>query len=546
MRARRLNWLWVSLVSLSCIWLHGCAATTGAPCDSAACGPGERCLVDGDGNTTCAATCTTSQSCGAEAPICDDTIATCRQCAAGEDRRCRERSASTPRCVGGQCVACVAPRGLPGESADCRSGSGPSATPICDKSVCRACQKHSECESGVCAKDHSGDELGNLQGTCVPIEQILVVDQDLCSRSGPVFCTPAQAFARLGPSSRYVLLRKSAQLSDFSGLVLGDVPAQVTRPVVIIGPLADHPPHRTTSLPAVAIGGIASQDGLTISHGKVLLEGLFVQGAKSGISCTNSDANVQIVRSFFSGNATAVSASGGCQLTVAETWIGSGPAHTGFEGLPGNTRGIEIAASEFHIINTMFVDDGDYRQDALGGVRVRSLSSGTRRSTIVNSTFYQQHGLVKGGKYLTSLLCDGLVGDRLVIFNSLFFGDQPLLTSPEEHYLDPACGTQLYNLGSNDSTLTSNQSVVVPATASLFIDAPARDLRLISGGAPERIAIGGGGLRSITVGTDLIAAPDSDLDGMPRGPGAAAGKDQTLMSPSLAIGAFEPIVKAAP
>lgn len=542
MRARRLNWLSVFLVFLPWLGLSGCAVTTGAPCDSAACRPGERCLLDGDGNTSCAALCTASASCGTDAPICDDTIATCRPCAAGEDRRCRERSAATPRCVGGHCVACVAPRGIPGEATECRSDAGPSATPICDKNICRACLKHSECGSGVCAKDHSGDAFGNLQGTCVPVEQVLIVDQDLCSRTGPVFCTPAQAFSRLGPMSRYVLLRKSAQVSDFSGLVLGDVPSQVARPVVIIGPLADHPPHRTANLPTVAIGGIPGQDGLTLSHGKILLEGLFVQGARSGISCTSSDANIQIVRSFFSGNATAISASGGCQLTVADSWIGSGPAGTGFAGLPGNTRGIEVSAAEFHVVNTMFVDDGDYRQDALGGIRIRSLSSGTARSTVVNSTFYEQHGLIKSGKYLTSMLCDGLVSDRLIIFNSLFFGDQPLLMSPEEHYLDPACGTQLYNLGSNDPTLALNKSVVVPPAASLFVDSANRDLRLISGALPERMAIGGGGARSLTVGGELILAPTADLDGLSRGP----GDGPEMMSASIAIGAFEPVVKAAP
>lgn len=544
MQAQRLNWLSVFL-SLSCLGIAGCAVTTGAPCDSAACGPGQRCLVDNDGNTTCAAACTSSLACGDDLPICDDAIATCRLCTAGEDRRCQERSPGTPRCVGGHCVACVAPRGLPGEAPECRGGSqsggdagsdsGPSATPICDKNACRACQLHSECSSGVCAKDGSGAAFGIPKGSCVPVEQVLVVDQDLCSRSGPVFCTPAQAFARLGPTSRYVLFRKSAQVSDFSGLVLGDVPSQITRPVYLIGPLADHPPHRAATLPEVALGGVATQTGLTVTHGNIVVEGMFVQAARTGISCTGSDANLQIVRSLFSSNNTAISGIGGCKLTVSETWIGSGPAGTGFAGLHGNAHGIDIAGAEFHVVNSVFVDNGDYLQDALGGIYVHSMSSGTARSTVVNTTFYQQDGLVKGTKFLTSLLCDGTVGDRLVVFNSLFFGDKPLLTSPEQHYLDSACGTQLYNLGSNDMALAKNQCVILPAMASLFVDAPGRDLRLVTGTQPDQVSVASGGVRSITVGTDLIAAPDADLDGLPRGQGQ-----------TVAIGAFEPVVKSAP
>ena len=97
-----------------------------------------------------------------------------------------------------------------------RGGSGAlsaalSASPVCDQGVCRPCQGHSECDSGVCAKDNSNAAFGIFKGQCVPFEQVLVVDQNLCSRSGPVFCTPAQAIERLTADRRYLLLRKGAR-----------------------------------------------------------------------------------------------------------------------------------------------------------------------------------------------------------------------------------------------------------------------------------------------------------------------------------------------
>ena len=46
-------------------------------------------------------------------------------------------------------------------------------------------------------------------------------------------------------------------------------------------------------------------------------------------------------------------------------------------------------------------------------------------------------------KYFTSVLCDLVVGDQLVIMNTLFLGDKALLTAPEEHYVDTICGAAL-------------------------------------------------------------------------------------------------------
>jgi hypothetical protein len=473
-------------------------------------------------------------------PLCDDTLATCRACNAGEDHLCAERSSLTPRCVDGLCVACVSPGGVPAEAPECESATGPNTSPICDNNVCRPCLHHNECMSGVCAKDNSGSADGIPQGSCVPSSQILVVDQDLCTDTGPVFCTPQQAFGQLGPTQRYVVLRRSAFQTDFSNLTLDAPLLPMGQPVYVIGPLSDEPPELASTLPLCTVGGVAGQQGLTVGHGNVILEGLFVQGNTTGISCTGTGINLQILRSFFSGNGLAIAASGGCQLIVAETWIGSGPMHSGFQGLPGNTRGIEITGSDFQIENSVFVDDGDYTQDALGGIHVVSLSATNAQSTVVNTTFYEQHGLIKGAAYITTFLCDNPVSDRLVVLNSLFFGDQPLLVSPEEHYIDSTCGLHIDHVVSNDLTLTQNQSVPLQTNPALFVNAAGRDLRPVTGSDAAHKELTTGGTRSIIVSGNIISAPSFDMDEQPR------GQSSGQSSGELAIGAFEPVVTSTP
>ncbi len=450
------------------------------------------------------------------------------------------RSESTPHCVAGRCVACVVPRGLPQEAPECAGATTGSTAPICDRNACRPCLRHSECLSGVCAKDATTDPSAPTQGSCVPAEQVLVVDQDLCSATGPVYCTPQQAFARLDFKRRYVLLRKSAMQSDFSGLTLGGQPSQTGQKIYLIGPLADHPPHLSPSWPAAMLGGIADAEALNITQGDVVLEGLFVNASKVGVRCTGSDTSVQIVRSLFSDNVTAISARAGCLLSISETWIGSGPQNSGFRGLPGNDCGIEINAAEFHIVNSVFADNGKYATNSIGGLRLQTLNARGPRSTIINSTFYQQEGVLKGDKYITTIICDNPLPDRVVLLNSLFLTERALLQSPEEHYFDPACGLNLFHLGSNDSMLSANQGVILPERDGLFINAPGRDLRLVSGNEADRMALATGGVLSVSIDDAMILAPTTDMLSQPRGRASGQSAEQ------LAIGAFEPVRSPVP
>lgn len=519
--------------------MSGCVAIPDAICADKACSSDERCMEDAEGEARCQPRCTLSVRCPESAPICDDLQAACRRCQDGDDVRCRERSPQTPRCIAGQCVACIAKRGVTSESSDCTTGrsegrsplsSTLSATPVCDQGSCRACAHHSECDSGVCAKDDSGAPFGMYKGQCVPFEQVLIVDQHLCSRSGPVFCTPQQAIDRLSINQRYVVLRKVVQASDFSGLDISFAPTTRGATFHVIGPLADGPPQRAESLPGVTLGGVAGRDGISVRGGQLVLEGLFVRGNQVATRCQGTGTVLRIERSLFVENETAVLAESGCQLVLRNSWLGRPPAQSAFSAFAANARSVEINGADFQIENSIFADNGDYSHDAFGGLRVRALSAaGTRSSTVVNATFIQQSGLLRAGRYYTSLWCDKPLGDRLVILNTLLSSDRPLLMVPEEHYVDPNCGVVLRNVASNDSAL-SKSGVFYPDAVrdALFIDRQKRDLRLLRGSLPEQKAVAQGGAKRVSMGDQTWTAPELDQDEQPRG------------TDFVAIGAFEP------
>lgn len=521
-------------VLLTCSWgfAVGCASPTADLCgDDHSCPSGEQCLRIGSVEE-CRKSCTQSVTCDDGSPLCDGELKVCRSCFPGEDALCAARSPSTPRCVSGRCAACRPPVDVAAESSECGVTSAVlSPSPICDPRsfACRPCLRHSECASGVCVKDGSDADFGVPRGACIPPKQVLVVDQELCSGSGPSYCTLRQAIAKLDSDHRYIVLRKGASTTDFGDLQIGTQTSHKGLTVHIIGPLADQSPATATIEPRAMIGGSKVKDGLTVSQSSVYLDGVYVRGNRVGVQCTGSDAKLSVVRSYLTGNDTAMVAAAGCRLSVADSWLGRGPKSSVFGDAPGNVRGIEVSGGDFSIVNTVFADNGDFRQDGFGGIRVRSLSPGLRRSTVVNSTLYQQSGLLKLGKYFTSLMCDVAVGDRLVVLNTLLLGDKPLLSSPEEHYVDPTCGALLSHVGSNDPALGAGQSVVLPMDATPLRNAAARDLRLPVTPVSEGPQLQTSGALQIEVSGERILAPAMDLDGRSRPTSA------------VAIGAYEPV-----
>jgi hypothetical protein len=227
------------------------------------------------------------------------------------------------------------------------------------------------------------------------------------------------------------MLRRAASTTDFTDLQIGGQPGQQDLPIHVIGPLADQSPAQAKTLPLVQLGGAMGKDALTVTSAKVTVEGVYIKGGRAGLVCLGSGAQLRVVRSFITGADTGVYAASGCQLTVEQSWFGRGPAQGVYSETVGNKRSIEIASADFAISGSVFADNGDFRTDSFGGVRVRSLTAGkTTRSSLINNTFFQQSGLLKTGKYYTGVLCDSVAGDRLAVVNTLFLTEMPLLTTP--------------------------------------------------------------------------------------------------------------------
>ena len=268
----------------------------------------------------------------------------------GEDSLCAARSAATPRCLKGRCVACRPPGDVASESSECGvSSSVLSPSPVCDPRSysCRPCLRHSECASGICVKDGSDVDFGIPRGACVPTKQVLVVDQELCSghRSCILYAAPSDKPHRRRPSLH--LAGKGAGATDFGDLQIGTKASHKGLTIHIVGPLADIPPETATSEPRAVLGGAPLKDGLTVTQSSVFIDGVYVRGNRAGLVCIGADAKLAVNRSYFAGNDTAIVTSTNCKLSLGDSWFGRGPRASVFGDAPGNVRGIDVAGGDF-------------------------------------------------------------------------------------------------------------------------------------------------------------------------------------------------------
>ena len=154
-------------------------------------------------------------------------------------------------------------------------------------------------------------------------------------------------------------------------------------------------------------------------------------GNRAGLVCIGADAKLAVNRSYFAGNDTAIVTSTNCKLSLGDSWLGRGPRASVFGDAP-----VMSAASTSRAV-IFGGEHGLFRQRRFSARWLwrdsHSFAVGrVRRSTVVNSTLYQQSGLLKLGKYFTSVMCDVPVGDRLVLLNTLMLSDKAALTSPED------------------------------------------------------------------------------------------------------------------
>lgn len=512
------------------------------PCLSGRCNLATNLCIDRGDAGACMA-----KACGTSTPVCDEVDETCRACLPGEDRLCAARSAATPRCLGPTCVECLPPTdGSSLEAPECARdlGAAGKSLQVCDRDrhACRPCQLHSECASQVCAKDPDTIDLKLPQGSCVPQDQVLVVDPSQCTSNGPVFCRPAEALAKMNRSHRFLLIRQSALDTDFSDLQVGSLATEGVD-VYVIGPLADVPPNRWTRTPPTQLGAKSHKGLVVLPRNRVTVEGLLIRGGSTGIQCygtgSNNTTQIRVRRSMIAGNQLAADVQLDCTLTLDQAWIGRWPGRCGFGALPGNEMSLNLSSSSFDIVNSVISENGVVGLDSFGAVKVTGgLGSRAEPSTIVNSTLYGQptfktapdeSGTTR--KYM-SLYCGNPIASGLVVLNSLFFQNRSLLV-PDGRQITPACGKSQFNLGSDDPSLTG-----VMTTAPGWKDETNRDFHLAPTGQPtaEQLALQTGGAKSVQVTIQgkqyTVSAPATDMDGAARsgatvyigafeGPGAA-------------------------
>lgn len=518
----------------------------------APCPKDKRCVPSPNLNTgegTCVAladlggaVCQSSLTCGSDQPLCDARVGVCRACLPGEDSLCSARSGGdTPRCAGGRCVQCALPPGVtrPRQVPECtaRGAPKPGQAPVCDGNQCRGCLRHDECDSGVCVKDSSGELYKLSQGTCVPVEQVLAVSSVACSPTGPVYCRPADAIKRLGQQVdagsrfRYLVFQSGGLETDFSEIQLGTEAAHRGLDLHLISaPSADDPVTRMDPAKAVPIGGKGR--GFVVSGDvRVTLEGFYVRNASIGVDCSGAGAvetQVRVLRSWLTENSAALQATFGCTLIVEDSAVGG---RSGKE--PGNRGSVAtINRSDFQFINTIAANNGDPSQTAFngfGGIKIYGSLAGRKTSRIVNSLFFQNSVTLQSRLMMqqraSAVWCDLKLDKPLVLLNSLVM--QGAFAAPSAVGVDPNCGDQVLI----SSVLADDAQTAKPESPVMVDQLGAWGTDFIPRGTPGNEAqrrLHQGGLKELSIITDVIPAPPRDLTDAAR----PAGK--------IAIGPFEP------
>ncbi|HEX4457231.1 MAG TPA: hypothetical protein VIA18_04635 [Polyangia bacterium] len=327
-------------------------------------------------------------------PVCSN--GTCSQCSGStDDAACAARSPTTPRCLpsgdmtpnGGECVACI-PAATPTYSADCAKVA--SNAPICVSDAqgaisCRACQKNSECTSGICILD------GSSAGTCVDGSAVSTVDNRgmlvaTCQAMNPnrngssvPYCDVSEAVAAM---KSYVLVKGSAQ--PYGNIALTD------QTIDIVGP------GKSTTVSAGArlyASNMASVSFTATSGGHtVILDGLELGGDTNGLSlhgvaCTNntgtaSNATIIVRNSGLHDSSGEAIQSNGCNLTVDANIIGVWGSARGNSGGGINLTGINTST----ITNNIIAGNGGLAA-VIAGITLGSGSTATIAfNTIVGNT----------------------------------------------------------------------------------------------------------------------------------------------------------------
>lgn len=513
MHVRALFGLFTALISLS-----GCERRNLDSCrlPEYPCEDGRFCKVaPGASIGKCESTeCTTSADCPTDRPNCG-TGGRCFACAAASD--C-SRASTGSICDVGRCVECKT-------SKDCSDKS----RPYCEDQShsCRACKRHSECDSaanardGVCVKD---DTLSSLPGTqalnagmCVPQSRIISVDMTTCSGA----CTLQDKVNEVSPDKPYVRIGAFNSSTQVTLKHVSGLPE-----LHILSTLADYPPPDPAAKDKIPIAFLTNPTGtvLRIENGmSVTLEGLLIKDSKVGIACIGAGnlTRVRILRSLIAASDLGIQTSPGCDLTIDQSWLGEGPRDR-FSGLANTTNALamDLDNTKFEITNSVFNHNSPTVPGQFGGIWVRN-STATTPGRIVNTTFARH----ESSSARKALVLDCIpAATNITIVNSLFLNS----TKPtSDTYIHAACrsANQKY-LASDDATLTGEGNATDLIFTDVFTSPTIQGDLSLKMTADPRVRDGGlGQFFDVTSGKNIV--PLTDIIGAMRS------------STKLSIGAFE-------
>lgn len=440
--------------------------------------------------------CSASSDCPTDRPNCSPQ-GRCFACGVTSD--CSKQT-GTPICDVGRCVECKT-------SKECTD----KARPYCEDTsrACRACKRHSECDSaansrdGICVKDDTLSTLPTgqtlLSGMCVPQDRIVSVDPTSCAGT----CTVQDKLTEVGAQKPYLRL---GQVMSTALITVRPVPGLPE--VHIVSTLADYSPPDPAGKDKIPNAILTNSNGTVLrveAGSSVTLEGLLIKDSKVGVACVagGNATRVRILRTLIGQTDVGIQSSSGCELFIDQSWIGEGPRDR-YNGLvnTGNLLAMDLDGTKFDIVNTVFNNNKPMAPGTFSGIWVRNATA-TTPGRIVNSTFARQES---GSTTRKALLLDCIPATGTVsIVNSLFLNS--VTPSGGNTYVHADCrsSAQKY-LGSDDVTLTGDNNATDLVFSDVF-NAPAFGDYSLTKATDSRVR-DGGLTQFVDGGKNIIPAVD--------------------------------------
>lgn len=448
--------------------------------------------------------------CPGDRPLC--ITGQCRACVS--DGECLAASPAAPVCLDNKCVGCRS-------NASCQDR----LNPVCDLTshTCRPCQLHTECASGVCAKDDSFASLPApaspiSKGMCASVDQVLEVDT-ACGGS----CSLQTQLAAATPARPYVRVKSLS-----TSLTITVPPPSSGLPThYVVGPQADVPPTSLAQKPPINFSSAAGPTLMIGGNTRITLEGVVLTRSDTGVECrgtTPADpAKLRLLRSYLSANGTAIKVYSGCELTVEQSWIGRGPPGA-FAGEGSNDLAILVDSAPTTVLNSVFWGNG--RTGVFGGIKLQGALASSTQLRIVNSTFAEN--LFPDARNTLAIDCTAPTTGNVAIVNSLFLN--AMSPTPGWTYIHANCrpANAMRAIASNEGGLLATDSLDNVDASQTFFDLSGGNLHLRPG-APAMVRSGG-----VSQFTDPqanpVTIPAEDFDGKPR----------KTASQGISLGAYQP------